>query len=67
MALRLKARPEPPIPTAPVDHAKVRAKEVTLSWTTHPDARQYRLQVARDAAFTQLVAEHTALKDTQLT
>lgn len=67
VALRLKARPEPPIPTAPVDHAKVRAKEVTLSWTTHPDARQYRLQVARDAAFTQLVAEHTALKDTQLT
>lgn len=62
---QLKARPEPPIPTAPGHQAKLRAREATLSWTNHPQATRYRLQIARDAAFTQLVTEQTDIRDTQ--
>lgn len=64
-SFQLKARPEPPIPTAPGHQAKLRAKEATLSWTSHPQATRYRLQIARDAAFTQLVSEQTDIRDTQ--
>lgn len=62
---KLKARPEPPIPVGPANKAKVRDKAVTMSWSAHPEAVSYRLQVARDAAFTQLLAERTDIKDTQ--
>lgn len=62
---QLKARPEPPIPTGPANGGKVRAKEARLSWTAHPQALSYRLQVARDAAFTQLVFEHKKLAVTE--
>lgn len=65
MAVTLKARPEPPIPTTPIDRTKVRAKEVTFTWTTHPQASRYRLQVATDAAFNHVVAEQLELKDTE--
>lgn len=61
---QLKARPEPPIPTAPGHQAKLRAREATLNWTSHPQATRYRVQIARDALFTQLVAEQTDLRDT---
>lgn len=65
--LQLKARPEPPIPTAPANHAKLRAREAQLNWTAHPQAQSYRLQVARDAGFTQLVVDQPALPDPQAT
>lgn len=61
----LKARPEPPVPLEPAARAKVRAKAVTLRWTAHPQAQSYRLQVARDAAFHDLVTEQLNLSDTQ--
>jgi hypothetical protein len=61
----LKARPEPPIPREPAARAKVRAKAVTLRWTAHPQAQSYRLQVARDTAFHELVTERLDLLDTQ--
>lgn len=63
---QLKARPEPPIPTAPGHQAKLRAREATLSWTSHPQATRYRLQIAHDAAFTQLVVDRADIRDTQL-
>jgi hypothetical protein len=62
---KLKARPEPPIPSGPAPKAKVRAKSVDLSWATHPEASHYRLQVARDAAFQDLAYEQLKLGDTQ--
>lgn len=65
--LQLKARPEPPIPTAPADRAKLRAREAHFSWTVHPQARAYRLQVAHDAGFTQLVLDQADLPDPQAT
>lgn len=66
-AFVLKARPEPPIPTAPANRAKLRAREATLSWTAHPQATHYRLQIARDVAFSQIVHEQPDLRDTQFT
>lgn len=65
--LQLKARPEPPIPTAPANRAKLRAREAQLNWTAHPQAQSYRLQVARDAGFTQLVVDQPALPGPQAT
>lgn len=64
---RLKARPEPPLATGPADKGKVRGQEAKFSWTTHPQAQAYRLQVARDTAFTQLVLEQADIADTHFT
>jgi len=49
--LHLDARPEPPIPTAPGPDGRLRSDTLVLSWTQHPDAIAYRLQLARDASF----------------
>lgn len=43
---KLKARPEPPILSSPAPKAKVRAREVTLSWAQQEAAGRYHLQVA---------------------
>jgi hypothetical protein len=65
-AFTLKARPEPPIPLGPANKAKVRDTGVTMSWSAHPDARQYRLQVATDAGFAHPVVDRSDVRDTQL-
>ncbi|MDR2000260.1 MAG: FecR domain-containing protein [Zoogloeaceae bacterium] len=54
---QLKARPEPPFPAAPPRDAKVRAASVELAWTINPDAARYRLQIASDKTFTDIVAD----------
>jgi hypothetical protein len=63
---KLKARPEPPIPAGPAHKAKVRDTAATLTWSAHPDASVYRVQVAQDAAFAQLVLDRPDVRDTQL-
>jgi len=60
----LKARPEAPIPTQPAAGAKVRGSTLPLAWTAHPDAVRYRVQVARDATFQDLVLTRDDLMDT---
>lgn len=57
----LKARPEPPLPASPPLKGKVMAGEVSLSWARNPDAATERLEVARDAAFEQIVARQDGL------
>lgn len=59
----LKARPEPPFTAQPKN--KVRADHVEFAWTEADHAQAYHLQLARDAAFTQIVLERTDLKDVQ--
>jgi hypothetical protein len=54
--LHLNARPEPPIPTAPGGDGRLRSDTLELSWTQHPDATAYRLQLAHDAGFSQATA-----------
>jgi hypothetical protein len=50
-AFVLKARPEPPLPSAPAPKGVTRGTRVELSWATNPEARTYRLQVANDERF----------------
>jgi hypothetical protein len=61
----LKARPDAPIPFRPAAGAKARNTALLLSWTAHPDAWHYRLEVARDSAFQDLVFHRDDLSDTQ--
>jgi hypothetical protein len=48
---RLKARPEPPFPSAPAADAKLPAGRVVFRWSEPVDAARYRIQIARDAKF----------------
>ena len=60
----LKARPEPPPSTAPRPQARQSVGPVELAWTRNTEAARYHLQVARDAAFQDIVAQKDDLSDT---
>jgi hypothetical protein len=47
-AFVLKARPEPPLPSAPAPGGVTRGTRVELSWASNPEAQTYRLQLAND-------------------
>jgi hypothetical protein len=53
-AFELRARPEAPFLVEPVGGAKRMVGDVTLRWTENPEAASYRVEVARDADFTQV-------------
>jgi hypothetical protein len=59
---RLKARPEPPFAAGPANGAILRAEVVPLRWTQAPEAARYGVQLARDAAFAELVAAQDAVE-----
>ena len=63
---RLKARPQPPLISAPVAKGKVRSKEVEFKWGDNPEAEVYHLQVARDAGFKSVVHENKLVKGASL-
>ena len=58
----LAARPEPPAPFAPRGGGQVGVGRVTFRWAENVEAEHYHLQVARDAAFTDLVADLPELR-----
>ena len=62
-AFTLKARPEPPFSAQP--KAKLRAESVDFVWTEASDAKTYRLQVANDAAFQQLMIDQADIPTVQ--
>jgi len=55
LAFEVRARPEAPFLVEPVGGAKRMVGDVTLRWTENPEASSYLVEVARDAAFTQVV------------
>jgi len=57
--IKLKARPEPPVTLAPVDGGTVQQQDVTLEWTEGENAIGYRVQLARDEAFADLLLDET--------
>lgn len=57
--LSIKARPFAPVPELPVNNANLSSGGVTLSWRATADAHSYRIQLARDGDFGQLVEEAT--------
>lgn len=58
---RLKARPEPPIPTAPLGGAKLRTPNIAFAWAEHPQASHYLLQVGREGGFDDLAVDQAHL------
>lgn len=60
----LKARPEPPASNAPRSGAKQPVGAVEFAWSPNLEAASVRLQVARDAAFTDLVLQREGLAGT---
>lgn len=63
----LKARPEPPPSIAPRPQARQSVGTVDFSWTSNTEAARYHLQVARDAAFQDIVVQQDDLRDTRST
>lgn len=59
MAVTLAARPEPPFAAAPL--RKARGLQPEFSWSENTEASHYRLQWARDAAFTDLLQHDTGI------
>ena len=53
----LKARPEPPPSRAPRANAKQPVGAVEFAWAENLEAKSYRLQVSRDAAFKRLIVD----------
>ncbi|MDP2007116.1 MAG: FecR domain-containing protein [Rubrivivax sp.] len=64
LAFTLKARPEAPLPAQPVPGARLRGR-VDFRWAANPEARLYRLQVARDPAFADTVLDRADLTEPQ--
>ena len=50
-ALRLKARPEPPLPSAPTPDERRFGGRVEFRWAANADAGHYRLQLATEPSF----------------
>ena len=63
LAVRLKARPEPPFINAPRPNGKAGAGEVKFAWAQVEGAASYRFEIARDAGFTDIVTRDHALAD----
>jgi hypothetical protein len=61
----LKARPEPPASTRPRAGGKLSVGPVDFGWAPNVDAATARLQVARDAAFSELVLDRDGLAGTE--
>lgn len=59
---RLKARPVPPLPTLPAPRAVIVGDRLELAWTGLDEAASYHLQIAKDSAFTQIVAQQRELR-----
>ncbi|TVO68434.1 hypothetical protein FHP89_15470 [Denitromonas ohlonensis] len=63
LAVRLKARPEPPFINAPRPNGKAGAGTVDFAWAKAEGAATYRFEIARDAGFTDVVTRDHALPD----
>ena len=64
---RLKARPEPPLTQTPAPNGKARGEAAQFVWGESADGNSYRLQLARDGAFRDLVQDEKSLKTATLT
>lgn len=59
---RLKARPEPPLPSAPTPGERRFGTRAEFRWAANADAGSYRLQLSRDPAFGTLLREMDGLR-----
>ena len=63
ICFRLKARPEPPLPSAPAPDARSVAGRVTFQWAANADAGSYRLQLAAEPSFAAPLRELDDLRE----
>ncbi len=64
LAFTLKARPEPPFQLRPRADEKLFDETVVFAWSAHPEAARYRLQVAAQSDFKQVLLDHDTLTAT---
>ncbi|OMH38934.1 hypothetical protein BGP75_00065 [Motiliproteus sp. MSK22-1] len=64
--IHLDAHPEPPVPLQPADGEVIRGTVPELRWTAVTGAHRYRLQVASDLRFEQLLIDDDSLDRTTL-
>lgn len=62
----LKARPEPPLSTAPAPRVILSDTQVTFAWTAAQNAQTYRLQLARTEDFREPLHDRRGLVDPSL-
>lgn len=61
----LKARPEPPFQLQPRAGERLLVADVVFAWSSHPEAVNYRLQVAAQADFTAPLLDRSDLTGTR--
>ncbi|TXG80423.1 MAG: hypothetical protein E6R11_01185 [Rhodocyclaceae bacterium] len=59
----IDARPEPPFAISPADGAQMPDARPAFKWTRRDGALTYRFQLARDAAFAQLLHDRRDIRD----
>ena len=64
LAFTLKARPEPPFQLRPRGDEKLFDETVVFAWSAHPEAARYRLQVAAQSDFKQVLLDNDTLTAT---
>lgn len=67
LTVRLDARPRPPVLLRPPDQAVFRGTIARLQWTASAEAASYRLEIARDPEFSDLVVDRSELESTRFT
>lgn len=66
-AITIAARPIPPVLAEPKTGARFTSGAVTMTWVAAPGAAQYRVEVARDSAFTASATQSPAIATTTFT
>lgn len=56
------AHPFPPIPGNPANEGKVRVAQPMMDWTQSQEAKRYRVQLSRDAAFDNMLTQEVVEK-----
>ena len=64
LPFRLKARPEPPLPSAPAPRERRFGTRVEFGWAANADAGSYRLQLATEPTFAAPLRELDGLRST---
>ena len=64
LRFRLKARPEPPLPSAPAPRAVTVGGRVEFAWAANPQAATYELQLAAEPTLTRAKPRRPKLPST---
>ena len=64
-AFELDAHPQPPLQLQPVPDQVLRGEPAILKWTASAEASKYRLEIASDADFTELLVDEADISGTR--